>query len=264
MKQNEIDSLQLQRLVDGELDQEQTRQLLHEAQASPEHWKQIAVGFVESQSFERAFESGFPDEASFRLGSSVVSSESLGEQSHTLAVNDGMVVGKDTSSANARRNPNPKWVMAASLLAAAAIGYMTSQIQSRTIPSNNVVESVPKKPDLPGNEIAKNSKSKPTPKITPASLSPDYHLELPDENFQGFEDIGTNSRVPIYRVDNEKQFLELQASRNGIPAIPEDVLIHISQSGFQMEQKIEIISGEVQGGESFVVPIRTIRLVPYQ
>ena len=261
MKQSnsEIDPLQLQRLVDGELDQEQTRQLLLDAQSAPDHWEQIAVGFVENQSFERAFDSRFSSQEN-----PAASSFESSEQSVVPAPSQPSKVDRENEPAVAARKPNPRWVMAASLLAAAAIGYMASQIQSRNIPSNTIVDSAPRSAAVPNSDLAKNSNNNSAPKITPASLSPDYHLELPNENFQGFEDSKTNSRVPIYRVNNEKQLSQFLKSRQDTPPIPNDVMIRIVESGFQMEQEIEIISGEVRDGESFVVPVRTIRFLPYQ
>lgn len=261
MKQSnsEIDALRLQRLVDGELDQEQTRQLLDEAQSSPDHWKQIAVGFVENQSFERAFDSRFSSQENFGSGSFESSSEQSNEPRPSQVSN---FVRKEAPAFS--RNPNPRWVMVASLLVAAAIGYMANQIQSRNIPPNTAVESSPDTSGLPNSGLAKKSNNTPLPKITPASLSPDFHLELPNDNFQGFEDSETKSQVPIYRVDNEKQLIQFQKARQTIPPIPNDVMIRIVESGFQMEQEIEVISGEVHNGQSFVVPVRTIRFVPYQ
>ena len=50
-----LDPLTLQRLIDGELDTQQVQEVLLQAQASPEQWKSIAVGFIENQAWQGTF-----------------------------------------------------------------------------------------------------------------------------------------------------------------------------------------------------------------
>ena len=71
----------------------------------------------------------------------------------------------------------------------------------------------------------------------------------------------SNARVPIYRVGNEVQWRQFQETRQRNSMLPREALLRLSNSGYQVEQEIELISGRVGGGESFVVPVRTIRIV---
>ena len=55
MKPQTIESFQLQRLVDGELDHDEIRQLLTDAETNPASWRLIASTFVEDQIWKAEF-----------------------------------------------------------------------------------------------------------------------------------------------------------------------------------------------------------------
>ena len=167
-----IDPLQLQRLVDGELGDKQVQQILIDAKAEPDQWRDIAVGFVESQTWSRAFK----DDVASNADPLVVASKSADSMEPADRVNS--VSSKPT-------NPHPSssfsWlVMAASLVAAATIGYMVNQIQNRSLPTVPIAEN--DNPAISEPLIADNAVNDVQPKMTPADYRPaDYHLEVPEE-----------------------------------------------------------------------------------
>ncbi len=240
-----IDPLQLQRLVDGELSVEQTQRLLHEANESPDQWREIAVGFVENQTWNHAFQLPELDLVP------VVASQPINEISNA----------KPTTSRHA--GSNLSWlVMAASLVAAAAIGYMFSEIQSRNLPGPIAVsETLAPRPllaNLPTEQLHDDAH----PQMTQA----DYHLELPAEQLGELGSAGPLKPVPLYAVDNPEQLRRLnELSRwQSTPAVSDEVLRQLVGSGYQMKQDVDYVSGQLEDGRSFVVPIRTIRFAAGQ
>jgi len=252
-----IDPLQLQRLVDGELDQPQIQQVLAEAKAAPEQWQAIAVGFVENQIWDRAFQAD-------NLVGSVTPTASA-------PVVENFAAGKDPSQKTTRVHEpihprsNYSWlVLAASLLAAATIGYMVNQIQNRNVPSSNIAEKTsPISEPLIANKSPDNNSA--APQITPASLQPDYHLEVPQDN-EHLRDVmaaGPVAPVPLYRIGNVEQLEQFKLQRQP-SELPPEIVQRLNGSGYQMQQDINFISGRLGDGRAFVVPVRTIRFLPGQ
>lgn len=254
-----IDPYQLQRLVDGELDPKQIQQILAEAKTTPQQWEDIAVSFVENQLWDSAFES---DE----LGSMARPTESatVEKQAGSKSLEAGWEPGPHADGIQPR--PNYSWlVMAASLLVAGMMGYMANHIQNRNIPSSQVAGE----PSTPVTEpsIARNfpDEATPDPKLTPASLQPDYHLEVPQDN-EYLRDVvaaGPVGPVPLYRIGNAEQLKQLNLQR-GTFTLPTEIVQRLNGSGYQMQQDIDFISGRLGDGRSFVVPVRTIRFLPGQ
>lgn len=257
--QPKLDPLSLQRLVDGELDTRQVQEILLQAQDSPEHWKSIAVGFIENQTWENALNSSFAQPVASRnttLDSWLEQSRSrnnavneMGDELETVAVPQAAV------ERNPQQRAPVRWLaIAASLLAAASIGYMANQIQNRNLPNTSIAETRP----------ANDFKTPVRPAMTATKLTPDFHVEMPQESgFGGHQGRNSNGQVPVYRVTNTDQLRQLRAQRAIESEFPRRIIEQLSNSGYQIEQEIEFVSGQVDD-QSFVVPLRTIRLIPGQ
>lgn len=256
-----IDPLQLQRLVDGELDENQVQQILANAKVNPDQWQEIAVGFVENQTWSRAFKNrDSSEEASSRNENGSTSGSALGSPArafdHPLAKTE-----------NSRRPTNHSWwVLAACVMVAATIGYMASEIQNRNLPGSTLVDNMPSvsSPLLATDNAtggARPGNGTPTPR--PQMTQADYHLEVPQEHLGELGSAGPVAPVPLFTVNNVEQLKRLNQQRN-TPAISPEMLKQLTGSGYQMEQDINYISGRLGDGRSFVVPVRTIRFIPGQ
>jgi len=247
--QSNLDPLILQRLIDGELQTEQVQQILAQAQSAPQQWETIAVGFIENQAWHRALNSQFADRNADDITEQLLDSELESETSpkHSLASD------KRENQKQLKRERGPWWVIAASLLAAAAIGYMTNQIVNRSLPVNSIAEK----------ESQSRSGAPLTPELTAADLIPDFHVEVPQDSRFAIQGNDSANRVPVYRVTNTDQLKQFQAQREIESAFPRSVVEQLSNSGYQIEQEIEFVSGEFDD-QSFVVPLRTIRFIPGQ
>lgn len=259
--QPKLDPMTLQRLIDGELDTQQVQEVLSQAQASPDQWKSIAVGFIENQTWEMALSSKFaqPSQAAQAADpnpSSYTNLNSYAEKSEPVigSSSDSSSGALATVKGETRRRSAVGWAIAASLLAAAAIGYMANQIQNRNLPGDSIVE----------NQTSLDPEISDKPKLTAVGLTPDFHVEMPPEaGFGRLDEQNSNGRVPVYRVTNADQLEQFQAQRAIESAFPRRIVEQLSSSGYQIEQEIEFVSGQVDD-QSFVVPLRTIRLIPGQ
>ncbi len=243
-----IDPLQLQRLVDSELDDKQIHQILADANATPEHWQEIAIGFIENQSWSRAFRNQ-------------ETKHNTGQDSVVLVSDPGRV------KSESKRSPMrySSFVLTASLLAAATMGYMTSQIQNRNLPV-----ALDEGHELPatGPMLVDGSSTKAQPKQgyivdQPRMTQADYHLEVPAEQLGEMASVGPVAPVPLFSVDNVEQLNQL-SQQPVTPAISPLMLERLAGSGYQMEQDINYICGRLGDGRSFVVPVRTIRFLQGQ
>ena len=252
--QPKLDPMTLQRLIDGELDTQQVQEILSQAQASPDQWKSIAVGFIENQTWEMALSSKFaqPAQAADPNPSSYTNLNSYAEKSEPgIGSSSGALA---TVKGETRRRSAVGWAIAASLLAAAAFGYMANQIQNRNLRGDSIVE----------NQTSLDPEISDKPKLTAVGLTPDFHVEMPPEaGFGRLDEQNSNGRVPVYRVTNADQLEQFQAQRAIESAFPRRIVEQLSSSGYQIEQEIEFVSGQVDD-QSFVVPLRTIRLIPGQ
>ena len=248
----QLDPMTLQRLIDGELDTRQVQEVLLQAQASPDQWESIAVGFIENQTWENALSSKFADPIASSSGVACCLEKSdSGSTSDSVPGTAAFPLAAD--GRNSERRTSVGWLaIAASLLAAASIGYMTSLIQNRNVPSTSIAESkptqTPARPELTSTALTSN-------------LTPDFHVEMPQK--PGFEGLEGQNQVPVYRVTNTDQLRQLRAQGAIESEFPRRIMEQLSNSGYQIEQEIEFVSGQVDD-QSFVVPLRTIRLIPGQ
>jgi hypothetical protein len=260
---NPIDPLQLQRLVDGELSAQQVRTVLTEAQLSPEQWEEIAVGFVENQLWNQAFLTQSTD-------ASANGSQSNELKSLAVQVAEKTTNQKLNHGINEKVSGSKSWlVMAASLIAAAAIGFMLSQIQQRSLPQNSLAEvetpasslTVPDTRDLIADNSRGNDLIEDTPQITQA----DYHLEVPPEKLGELGSAGPVPPVPLISVSNEKDLKNLNLfSQQQAQVVTPEMLKRLTGSGYQLKQDVDLISGRLEDGRAFFVPLRTIRFVSGQ
>ncbi|MFK7768671.1 MAG: hypothetical protein AB8B55_15735 [Mariniblastus sp.] len=265
-----IDPLQLQRLVDGELDNQQIQELLREAETESGQWREIATGFVENQIWNRAFQAKNPSSGDASSSKIIVEPQSKTSVRSSLDQHPDHLSGRTAFS---------WWVVAASLLTAVTIGYMANQIQNRDLPNtlvenkspvpveshddldlkNGLADNLPPRNTAPRNAVPNLDQ----PKMTPASLQAPYHLEVPQDSQQFGQLANESTTVPLFNISNQEQLDQLRQQKRE-PVIPPRLLKRLQGSGYQMQENVKYISGKLSDGRSFVVPVRTIRVVPGQ
>lgn len=225
-----FDALKLQRLVDGELERAETRELLKLAEENPLLWRDMASAFVENQIWQSEF----------------------GRDALDNPV--GLKRREESNNGNSTK-AFPFWLsMAAGMMVALTAGWIIGQGGVFSGSDNTIAAT--NQPSNQGLVTADQTPSIDTPERTLVSY-PDYHLSLEDQNGNRYLD----SEIPLYNISN--------ANRAGIrfdqpTDIPSDFLERVQRTGYGVNENIQFISGQLNDGRQFYVPVRTINLSPGQ
>jgi hypothetical protein len=276
---NPIDPIQLQRLIDGECSAEDLRTLLLTARAEPKSWEEIGLALLEDRAFQQQLKTHACEPASSTLHavSPVVSLSELSElePGSISAGADTLEPAKSPCLSNAadtraEMSSYPmaevrlgsefhsvwkSWLtMAASLLAVAVLGYSIGQQNSATTPPPYVAQQ-PSGVDRSGSWAAKPG----PPQTTLASLEPEYRMELSEHHR-----LLPNGEVPLYVVKSLDQWEKLDRTLpDGLRFTPEE-LAELNLQGIGVHKELDMLTGNLADGRTFLVPIRSIRFSPVQ
>lgn len=227
-----MDPLKIQRLVDGELSRVETRNLLKLAQDDWQAWQEIAAAFIEDRVWQTEFQANSQDDWG-------------GNPPKETA--PAPLPGQVSGSATSFGHSTTRWLsIAASVLIALAAGFYLGQLSgtARVSPAG-VADAAPAMPDSTG---AKND-------LSVVNYRPDYHMQLQDDKGNLM-----NTEIPLYDAETA-----LQAGYDMRPGrLSDEARQMYVDSGFQVKQDIEYMSGRLQDGRTFVVPFQTINLSPGQ
>jgi hypothetical protein len=253
----QIDPIQLQRLIDGECRPADVRAILLAAKTDPACWEQISLALLEDRTWQCKLQTP--------ADSAVLDQPSMATFSQTES--------QDTKVASSNLSPSHRaapfystlystsllnWVaMAASLIVVAFLGYSIGQ-QNKNTPAADPQLSVARvhddNPGL-GGDIA-------SPQTTLASLKPDYRMQLPAVDPQTYGYLQPSGDVPMYVVRSMDQWRQLDQPQQ-FEFSPEE-LAELNLRGIGLQKDFNVISGKFDDGRVFVVPIRSIRLAPWQ
>lgn len=231
-----IDSNQVQRLVDGELSADEIRTLFETADQNPEQWRGIACAFAEDQLFARQF-------------------DTLTEQ-----IDPPKPVTPVVRQSKPSPQPSPpamplvkRLAIAASLAAVGLFGYLIGNDGPMTTPGELASTE---------NMIADNHPNGAVESLTPVNLQPEYRMELltPDgESIDG--------EVDLYRYNDLHQLVQREGGNRNVKlsdflppsGFSTEARQRLSQSGYEINESTNYVSGRLQDGRQFVVPVRSIR-----
>lgn len=231
-----VDPLQLQRLTDGELSIDQIKLVIEDAEANPDQWPTIAKALIEDKLWQRQL-----------LPSTRPKTES---DSLALATSD-------------RRQNQFSWSqwlsVAAALMVATVGGYLAAGA------GTNVAPSAINAPQLANSTMANSNLADPNPAsaVSPASFTPDFHLKFSDNENLARQGFSPNGQVPLYSINNADQLRQFQ-KRQAFEPVSRQLMEKLTAAGYRVNNKIELISGDFNGQQKFVVPVRTICLEPSQ
>lgn len=222
-----IQPLTLQRLVDGELDTAGMQSLLRDADGQPEMWKEIATAFVE----DRVWQNSFVD------SSDMANANPMFGSSNPKPAERATHKKRNGYSDNRWRR---LFSMAAAVLLATGIGFMIGNQQPASqSPSNGIADA------------SRDEGSLSSDQITRVSVEPDYRMQL-DDDF--------NNEIPLYDASRAKELgLSLEPA-----SIPDSLQKFATESGYQLDENLRYISGRMDNGNRFVVPVRRIQFIPGQ
>lgn len=230
-----IDPDKLQRLIDGELSVNEVRTLLEKAEQDPSQWRTIGCAFAEDQLFQKQFES---------LTTNI-------DPNPTKSVKPKLA--KATSEESMRPGSMglvQKLAIAASFAVAGLVGYLMGS-DSRSPTPDRAADST---------MIASDDSANRT--LTPVDLQPEYRMELLTPDGEAI-----NGEVDLYRYNDLHRLVGNSASDRRVTL--KDVLPpsgftpearkRLSNSGYDVNESTDYMSGRLQDGRQFVVPVRSIR-----
>ena len=222
-----LDSIQLQRMIDGELEYAEVRRILELLDSegmtsSSEDWKSIATGFIENQMFASQFDAM--------------------EQEHAT------VARRQTPDQPDSRTMPHFWLLslAASALVTLSIGLL---IGANYRDGNPELATTPLADT--GGSLVNNRNANETMSSNPAM----YRMQLEDS--QGNQFIDTD--IPFYQVANWKD-----VDQHRFKEYPSDVRNRVLNSGYDLQQNTRYLQGRLKDGRRFVIPVRNTKFAPYQ
>lgn len=235
--QNEsiIDPDELQRLIDGELPANEVRSLLEKAEQDPSQWRTIGCAFVEDQLFQKQFESLTKDIDPKMLEPVKTTPTKSVPKEITRSGSFGLV---------------QKLAIAASFAVAGLVGYLMGS-DGRLQTSDQTANST---------MIASDDSANRT--LTPVDLQPEYRMELLTSDGEAID-----GEVDLYRYNDLHRLVGNNSSDRSVTL--KDVLPpsgftpearkRLSRSGYDVNESTDYMSGRLQDGRQFVVPVRSIR-----
>jgi hypothetical protein len=258
----------LQKLVDGELDNDQIRSLLRDADklggdSHPGDWKQMAVAFAENQLIQRSF-------GDFNSASAVSS-----PIADDVNIKDSSRSHQSTAADTGSRTVLMALLAASLLIGAALLLHNFSPGSSPTLPPGFAFETVSDSPDTVADLGAQQKRLPPFNEQTLMALAPDHQLN-PDQLPATFGRKG-QPQVPLYDAKrfDRRQLSQLRNHDNAakrawfdqvIPAerVGDQMVADYEKAGVLVDQEIEFLSGRLDDGRSYMIPYRTVRFTPGQ
>ena len=227
-----IDPLKLQRLIDGELGRPEIRSILENAQDHPEHWREMAIAFVEDQMWQAEFRQTDVDD------------EGSGD---TRLVRDNGE--SDYWSV-------PQWLtIAAGLLLALGAGYLAGD-RGRTddamarVPGQSVSEQIAENVPTLSPDANNDTESFAPAMERTVAYKPNHYIRLQDQEGRDVMD----SEIPMYDSQTARRAgLKFEAE-----PISEELRDYLLQRGYQSRQDVDYFSGRLDDGRRYMVPARTI------
>jgi len=261
-----LDAFKLQRLIDGQISFPEMREILLLAESQPGLWRSIATTYMENQLWRNEFRTAetCPDSSARVHATHATSSEIAESRAATKSRRSGDHRSGDYRSGELRRN---QWLaLAGCMLLALGIGFAGGLMRNWGIPkltdgTSGLAVNSPDRLAMPSAASYPPSIRDSFDSVAGAqggvnrAFRPAYHLQLENADGQQFMD----SDIPLYEATDLRALDILEPT-----PISLESQARWRQSGFRLDQATRYISGRLNDGREFIVPIQQIRLSPGQ
>jgi hypothetical protein len=222
------DDSQLDMLVDGELGDEERRELLSRFETEPDGWRRCALAFLEAQAWRQAMRSVSDDS---------VETSAIAARSHSSWRQFRNVVG-----------------MACGLLLALGVGLAVGGMfdrAARVAPTEHVAEAPhinePKEVETP---------VEPVPEVVPELAVPYQYVSIPAQDSVNGEAESIQMPVVPQEYLGEGWPYELPA------VVPDDIVRSLQRRGHEVVQQRRLVPFQAADGSRVVFPVDEVELVP--
>lgn len=247
---NESDRMQVQRLVDGELNRQQTRGLLQQAETDAGLYRQIALAMVEQQVLVR--------EMNALEGLGGRTGVGCGNGSTVLSADSPPVVpvhGSRSGGTSGIWSRGPFGQLPAFLATAAALLLMTwvgYRIGQAGLGGGSGSGGAVSGTGLASGQVAPLL-------IQPRSEQDAWERYAPYRMQMVSNEGGTLEEIPVMPISMAR---EMGLQYDPAP-IPEDLQRRFNRQGYRVQPEIQYISGQMPDGRQVVVPVQKNRVTPY-
>lgn len=243
----------LDRLVDGEMPDEERRNLLISLDSAPNGWRKCALAFLEAQSLRQ--------DLSFLAKTPELNGETLSIPPNSSEVAISSAMSKSPAPRAARPASSIPWTplaVAASFGIAFALGLGAKGFFSNS-GDRRADSSAPRVQEASAGNRAEPRTNSPDPHFsgTPPNGRPSRYARVRYPAAEGGDWI---EEVHVPLADAER--LDERLFRADPAEIPRDVRDSLERLGYQVESKRRLIPSSTGDGRSVVVPVDSIDIVP--
>jgi hypothetical protein len=230
------DEIQFDRLVDGEMNEEERRELLAGLDTEPSGWRRCALAFLEAQCWK----------------------QTLGD----VAKNNSTALSR-TVPLDTRRSP---WPGRLGTVLAMAASFMAAVWLGSAILSGRLGHVAPTVGFGPGNEVASNNPPQiPVKPVQPeTNVIPTPRVDTPSSPWRTVAVSSLSDGQTPGRTFNvsaqERDKLDQQWVNNLPPAIPKNVLEALARTGHEVKQRRQLVPVPLQDGRQMVMPVDQVEV----
>ncbi len=247
-----ITDQELDRLVDGELDEQAYRDVLRKLEMEPDGWRRCALAFLERQAWERELSGWTRQEMS-------TPPRAVELHASPLVVPSVNPIDKTTG-----RRHVPAWMQ---WMAAAVVGFLVTQVSwpgrvdDDRVSSRSEVASdgeanrsrrPAERPTAPKPPIAKNEAIR-SPR-TPEAPETQWTVILQD----GYQTDAGDWAMPVYNSSDGRGRASLQRGSN----LPESLEAELRRAGHVVRRQRAYTPVELHDGRQLVIPWEQVEIVP--
>lgn len=247
-----ITDQELDRLVDGELDEQTFRDMLQAVASDPDGWRRCALAFLERQAWEREL-SGWTRQVL------VTQSRAVELQANPIVEPSGNHVERSSG-----RRHLPAWMQ---WMAAAVMGFLVSQVSwsgrvdDDRVSSHGQVAShgeshrsktLPDRPTTPTPPIANDEASR--SRRPPEAPETQWTVIFQD----GYQTDAGDWAMPVYDSSDGRGRASLQRGSN----LPESWEAELRRAGHLVRRQRAFTPVELHDGRQLVIPWEQVEIVP--